>query len=160
MSVAVMVDLADIKERTKTVREYIDGLDKKNHEVFMKMYNGYSLDGTAVDEMKDLIQDLTLVIFSAAWCGDCKRAMPVMLQLEEKLGMDVRVFSDIKTKPLDPNVQWSIPPSPQEMDDWKVKAIPWFEFINKDGNRVAVLIEKPTVKDTLEAEIVYVLKTK
>lgn len=155
-----MVDLADIRERTKTVKEYIDGLDEKNHGAFMKMYNEYSLDDKAVDEMKGLVKDLTIVIFSATWCGDCKRAMPVMLQLEEKLGIDVRVFSDIKTKPLDPNVQWSIPPSPQEMDDWKVKAIPWFEFIDKDGNRVAILIEKPTVKDTLEAEIVHVLKNK
>ena len=41
-----------------------------------------------------------------------------------------------------------------------MKAIPWFEFIDKDGNRVAILIEKPTVKDTLEAEIVHVLKNK
>ncbi len=155
-----MVDLADIGERTKTVKEYIEGLDEKNHDAFMKMYNEYSLDDKAVDEMKGLIKDLTVVVFSAGWCGDCKQAMPVMLQLEEQLGMDVRVFSDIKTKPLDPNVQWSIPPSPQEMDDWEVKAIPWFEFIDKDGNRVAILIEKPTVKDTLEAEIVHVLKNK
>ncbi len=153
-----MVDLNDIRSRTITVKEYIDNLDEKNKDILDGMYKEYNLDTNAVEELKNLTKDLTVVVFSAAWCGDCKRAMPIMLHLEEKIGLDVRVFSGIKTAPLDPNRQWAIPPSPQEIDDWEVKAIPWFEFIDKDGNRVAILIEKPTVKDTLEEEIVHVLQ--
>ncbi|MHA1479984.1 MAG: TlpA family protein disulfide reductase [Candidatus Thorarchaeota archaeon] len=155
-----MVDLNDIRNRTITVKDYITGLDEKSKGIIDGMYNEYNLDTKAVDELKELTNDLTVVVFSAAWCGDCKRAMPVMLHLEEKIGLDVRVFSGIKTAPLDPNRQWAIPPSPHEIDDWEVKAIPWFEFIDKDGNRVAILIEKATVKGTLEEEIVYVLKNK
>lgn len=155
-----MVDLNDIRSRTISVKEYIGGLDGKNKDLLDGMYNEYKLNTEAVDELKDLTKDLTVVVFSAAWCGDCKRAMPVMLHLEEKIGLDVRVFSGIKTAPLDPNRRWAIPPSPQEIDDWEVKAIPWFEFIDKDGNRVAILIEKATVTETLEEEIVHVLKNK
>ncbi len=155
-----MVDLNDIRSRTTTVREYIEILDNKTKDLIEGLYKEYNLDTNAVEELKELTRDLTVVVFSAAWCGDCKRAMPVMLHLEEKIGLDVRVFSGIKTAPLDPNHQWRIPPSPQEIEDWKVTAIPWFEFVDKEGNRVAFLREKQTVKDTLEEEIVHVLKNK
>ena len=111
-------------------------------------------------QLKDYLKDLTLVVFSASWCGDCKRAMPVIMQLEERLGLEVLVFSTVKTAPLDPDRQWAVPPSPPEIDEWGVTAIPWLNFYDTEGNLVGTLIEKPTVKDTLEAEILYVLKNK
>jgi thiol-disulfide isomerase/thioredoxin len=153
-----MVDLNDIRSRTTNVRGYIDELKDKDKEKFLEVYKSYKLDPILVDELKDTLKDLTVVAFSAAWCGDCKRAMPVMLQIEEQLGLEVLVFNSIKTAPLDPNRQWAVPPSPPEINDWGVTAIPWFNFYDADGNLVGTLIEKPTVKDTLEAEILYVLK--
>ncbi len=155
-----MVDLKDIRIRTKSVKEYIDAVDEKNREILMEKYHNYELKTDILDELKETTKDLTVVVMSALWCKDCKNAVPVLLHLEEKIGLEVRMFSGIKTAPLDPNRQWAIPPSPPEVDDWKVKAIPWFEFFDKEGNRIATLIEKPTVKETLEEEILYVLKNK
>jgi hypothetical protein len=86
--------------------------------------------------------------------------MPVMLHLEEKLGLEVLVFGTIKTAPLDPNVKWAVPPSPPETNEWGVTAIPYFFFFKQDGEKVTILIEKPTVKDTLEEEILHVLRNK
>jgi len=155
-----MVDLDDIKSRTTSVRDYIDGLKEQDKEKFLEVYNNYKLDSVVVDDLKDYLRDLTVVVFSAAWCGDCKRAMPVMLQIEEQLGLEVLVFGNIKTAPLDPDRQWAVPPSPPEIDEWGVTAIPWFNFYDADGNLVATIIEKPMVKETLEAEMLHVLKNK
>ncbi len=155
-----MVDLNDIRIRTTSVRDYIDSLKDKDKEKFLEVYNSYKLDADVVDELRDALKDLTLVVFSAAWCGDCKRAMPVMMQIEEQLGLEVLVFSKIKTAPLDPDRQWAVPPSPPEVNEWGVRAIPWFNFYTAEGNLVGTLIEKPTVKETLEAEILHVLKNK
>ena len=155
-----MVDLNDIRSRTTNVRDYIDGLKDKDKEKFLEVYNTYKLNTEAVDELRETLKDLTVVVFSAAWCGDCKRAMPVMQQLEEQLGLEVLVFSKIKTAPLDPDKQWAVPPSPPEVNEWGVTAIPWFNFYTAEGELVGTLIEKPTVKETLEEEILHVLKDK
>ena len=155
-----MVDLDDIRSRTTNVRDYIDSLKDKDKQKFLEVYNNYKLDVDVVDELRDALKDLTVVVFSAAWCGDCKRAMPVMQQLEEQLGLEVLVFSKIKTAPLNPDRQWAMPPSPPEIDEWGVTAIPWFNFYDPAGNLVGTLIEKPTVKETLEAEILHVLRNK
>jgi thiol-disulfide isomerase/thioredoxin len=153
-----MVNFKDIKSRTTNVQGYIDELRDKDRDIIMDTYREYKLDSTVVDELKDVLKDLKVVIFSAAWCGDCKRAMPVMLHLEEKLGLDIMVFSKIKTAPLDPAKQWAVPPSPPEINEWGAKAIPFFVFFDSKGDKVATLTEKQTVKETLEAEILHILK--
>jgi thiol-disulfide isomerase/thioredoxin len=155
-----MVDLNELRSRTTNVRDYIDGLKGKDKEKFLEVYNTYKLKTDVVDKLRETLQELTVVVFSAAWCGDCKRAMPVIQQLEEQLGLEVLVFNKIKTAPLDPDRQWAVPPSPPEVNEWGVTAIPWFNFYDAEGNLVGTLIEKPTVKETLEEEILHVLRNK
>jgi thiol-disulfide isomerase/thioredoxin len=153
-----MVDFEDIRSRTTNIQGYIDELRDKDKDIIIETYNEYNLDSAVVDELRNILEDMIVVAFSAAWCGDCKRAIPVMRHLEEQLGLEVLVFSKIKTAPLDPDKQWAVPPSPPEANDWGVTAIPWFVFFDSDGKNVGTLIEKPTVKDTLEAEILHILK--
>jgi thiol-disulfide isomerase/thioredoxin len=155
-----MVDLNNIRSRTTNVQGYIDELREKDKDDIIDAYNEYKLDIAVVDKLRDILKDLTVVVFSAAWCGDCKRAMPVMLHLEEQLGLEVMVFSKIKTAPLNPDRQWAVPPSPPEVNEWGATAIPYFVFFDSDGNKIATITEKPKVKDTLEAEILHVLKNK
>lgn len=155
-----MLDFNDIRKRTTNVRGYIDALSEKDKEAVMHIYEEYQLNEAALKELRQLTTGLRVVAFSAAWCGDCKRAMPVMLHLEEKLGLDIMVFSGIKTDPLNKDVQWRVPPSPPEINEWGVTAIPWFDFFDAEGKRVGTLIEKPTIMPTLEEEIVHVLKHK
>ncbi|MFX1482595.1 MAG: thioredoxin family protein [Promethearchaeota archaeon] len=155
-----MVDFNDIRSRTKSVHDYIDELKDKDKDIMLETYKEYKLEASVIEELKKIAKDLIVVAFSAAWCGDCKKAMPVMLYLEEELGWEILVFSKIKTAPLDPNRQWAVPPSPPEIDEWGVTAIPWFVFYDSHGNKLGTLVEKPTVKNTIEAEILYILKNK
>ena len=154
-----MIDFEDIRSRATTVREYVEALGDKDKDLVLEAYDEYKMNKKALEELKDIMKGMHVVVFSAPWCGDCKRAMPVMLHLEEMLDIDVMVFGSIKTAPLDPDRQWAVPPSPPEINEWGVKAIPWFVFFDKSGNEVGILIEKPTVKDTLEEEILHVLKS-
>ncbi|MHA2359267.1 MAG: thioredoxin family protein [Candidatus Thorarchaeota archaeon] len=155
-----MVDLNDIRSRTTNARGYLDQLKEKYKDIILDAYKEYELDSGVVDELKDIIKGMTVVVFSAAWCGDCTRAIPVMMHLEEQLDLEVMAFSKIKTAPLDPNRQWAVPPSPPEVNEWGATAIPYFVFFDSGGNKVATITEKPKVKDTLEAEILHVLKNK
>jgi thiol-disulfide isomerase/thioredoxin len=155
-----MIDFEDIRNRTTNIRGYVDALPDKDRDAVMEMYNEYKPIPEVVEELREIMKDLKVVIFSAPWCGDCKRAMPVMLHLEEMIGLDAMVFSEIKTDPLNKDIQWKVPPSPPEIYEWEATAIPWFEFFDSKGNRIGHLREKPTVKDTLEDEILYILKAK
>jgi len=155
-----MIDFEDIRNRTTNIKGYIDTLSEKDKDLVMEAYEEYKPIDEVVDELREIMKELKVVIFSAPWCGDCKRAMPAMLHLEEKIGLDAMVFGEIKTDPLNKNIQWKVPPSPPEINEWGATAIPWFEFFDSEGNRVGSLREKATVKETLEEEILYTLKNK
>ena len=155
-----MIDFEDIRKRTTNIKGYIDALSDKDKDIVMEAYSEYTLNEDVVEELREIMKGLKVVIFSAGWCGDCKRAMPPMLHLEEKIGLDAMVFGTIKSDPLNQEAQWRVPPSPPEINEWGATAIPWFAFFDSDGNKVATLIEKPKVKETLEEEILYILKDK
>ncbi|MGY5874848.1 MAG: thioredoxin family protein [Candidatus Thorarchaeota archaeon] len=153
-----MVDLNDIRSRTTSATVYIDSMDGKEGDMFRDFYDQYKLNMTVVDDLREFVKDITIVVMSAKWCGDCKFAIPVLKHLEEEIGLEVLSFANIKTAPLDPDHQWKIPPSPQEMEDWNIIAIPWIVIFSKEGKEMGTIIEKPTVKPTLEEEILHVLK--
>ncbi len=153
-----MIDFEDIRKRTTNIKGYIDALSDKDKDLVMDVYEEYTMNEDVVEELREIMKGLKVVIFSAPWCGDCKRAMPPMLHLEEKIGLDAMVFGEIKSDPLNKEAQWRVPPSPPEINEWGATAIPWFEFFDSEGNKVGTLIEKPKVKETLEEEILHILK--
>lgn len=153
-----MTDLNDIRSRTKSASEYVRGLNDKWGEYQLQRFENYRLDQAVVEELKKYVDGVTIVVIGASWCKDCREAIPVLMRLEEEIGLEVRVFSTVKTAPLDPDNKWAIPPTPPEAKEWEMKAIPWIEIFRKDGTRIGTIIEKQTVKPTLEAEILYVIK--
>ncbi len=153
-----MTDLDDIRARTISASEYILGLNDKWGEYQRQRYENYQLDPKVVEELKEYVDDIVIVVIGASWCKDCREAIPVLMRLEKELGLEVRVFSKVKTAPLDPENKWAIPPSPPEAKLWNIRAIPWIEIFRKDGTRIGTIIEKPTIMPTLEAEILHVVK--
>ena len=152
-----MVDLGSIRSRTVTASEYIQSLADSDKQGFLDVYEDYQLDMGAVEALRVFVKDITIVVFSASWCKDCRHSLPIFAHLEDKMGLDVRVFGAVKTAPLDPKHKWAIPPSPPEIEEWKVTAIPWIEIFDKQGKKVGTIIEKPTVTDSIEEELIHVL---
>ncbi|MHA1770406.1 MAG: thioredoxin family protein [Candidatus Thorarchaeota archaeon] len=151
------IDLDNLRARGMSVREYFDKLSGTAKDEMVEKYKAYQLDEQALEKLKEY-PDIACVVFSASWCIDCKNALPVFRHLEERLGMEFIVFGSVKTDPLNPERKWASPPSPPEINDWGAKAIPWIVIFDKDGNEIGTIIEKPHVKDTLEAEILYHLE--
>ncbi|MCF2137715.1 MAG: thioredoxin family protein [Candidatus Thorarchaeota archaeon] len=152
------IDLDDLRTRSMSVREYFDTLSGKAKDEIVEKYEAYRLDGSVLEKLKEY-PDIACVVFSAAWCIDCKNALPVFRHLEEQLGMEFIVFGSVKTDPLNPDKKWASPPSPPEINEWDANAIPWIVIFDKNGNEIGTIIEKPHVKDTLEAEILYHLES-
>ncbi len=138
-----------------TVAEYFESVTGKDKDVMMDKYQQYRLKGDVLQQLKDLAGSVVCVVFSAAWCKDCKNALPMLRHLEERAGLEVRVFGNIKTAPLDPERRWKVPPSPPEMEEWNITHIPWIVLFDRDGNEIGTIIEKPEVRETLEEEILY-----
>lgn len=155
-----MVDLDDIRSRTVTAKEYIENMEGKQQDLFLEKYEEYTLDSDATENLAEISDDYTFVVMSAAWCVDCREMVPPFAKLEEKANLDVRVFGGIKADPLNKDRQWRIPPSPPEIEEWNVTAIPWVTIFDKSGNKQGTIKEKPQHEETVEAEILHVLRHK
>ena len=93
------------------------------------------------------------MVFSAEWCKDCAKNVPVLWLISEFTGLEVRVFGHIKTDPLNPKARWRIPPSPPEVITFDVKKTPWILIINKEGREIGKIIENPKYTGSVEEEI-------
>jgi thiol-disulfide isomerase/thioredoxin len=153
-----MTDLDNIRARSQTAKEYISNLEDKWKESQLEEYRNYSLDNEAVSKLREYADKITIVSIGASWCKDCRKAIPVLMKLEEELGLDIRVFGSVKSAPLDPDQQWAVPPSPPEVDEWSVTAIPWIVIFDKEGNKIGTIIEKPKYQKTLEAELLHLIE--
>ncbi|MDO8055416.1 MAG: hypothetical protein Q6361_01005, partial [Candidatus Hermodarchaeota archaeon] len=63
-----------------------------------------------------------------------------------------------KTDPLNPNRQWAVPPSPPEVDTLGIKAIPTILLYTPAGQEIGRIIENPSMKPTLEEELLCLIE--
>ncbi len=101
---------------------------------------------------------MVIVVFSAEWCKDCAANVPVLALLAEKTGVKVRVFGGLKTDPLNPKERWRIPPSPPEVKTFNVQKTPHIIMFDKQGKQLGTIIENPKPENTLEEEILHIMK--
>lgn len=66
-------------------------------------------------------QELTLVDFFATWCAPCKMMHPILEQLKEKLGDNIRVL------------KIDVDKNPQLSENYRIMSIPTM-MLFKDGN--------------------------
>ena len=98
-----------------------------------------------------------VVVFSAEWCKDCVKNVPVLCLISEFTGLEVRVFGHIKTDPLNPKIRWKIPPSPPEVKTFDVKKIPWILIFDKKAKEIGKIIENPKYTPSVEEELLYLI---
>ena len=125
----------------------------------MERYNGYKLDEEIVIKLKCHSDKYKIYAFSAEWCPDCYRNIPVLAQIQEETGIKVRIFGHLMRDAENPNKRWRIPPSPAEVDLFDVVKIPSMYVFDKDGNKVGEVIENPPEGKTLEAAILDILES-
>ena len=119
----------------------------------------YTLDEDAVEAIRDHAGKVAVVAFSAEWCPDCHRNIPVLCLLSEATGMEVRVFGHLMREAKNLEEMWRIPPSPPEVKVFNVVKIPLILVLNEHGEKVGEIVENPPEGQTLEEALLEILKT-
>jgi thiol-disulfide isomerase/thioredoxin len=152
-------DLSDIRKKTVTASQYIEGLEQPFKEKFLAKKRTYKLRPETANALKDFAGKFVIVVFSAAWCKDCAEIVPVLSLMERAAGLEVRVFGGLKKDPLSHVCKWRIPPSPPEVLTFQVNKIPLVVMVDSRGAELGRIVESPKRWPTLEQEIYEIIKS-
>lgn len=152
------VDLSKIKEKTLAADEYIESPDAPFRENFLKRKQTYQLDEEAKNHLHSIANNFMVVAFSAGWCKDCATHISVLALLSESTGLEVRVFGGIKKDLLRRTGKWRIPPSPPEVETFKIDKLPTMIVFDRQGIEVGRIVENPKQMPILEQELLAIMK--
>ena len=152
------MNLEDLMEKTVSVKDYITNMEDPFKARFLKRMKTYVLKEEVVEKLKAHADRIFVLVFSAKWCPDCSNNVPILALLSEKVGLKVRVFGGIMKDPLNPKEKWKIPPSPPEVKEFKVERIPHIVIFKTNGQELGKIIENPNPNNTLEEEILQLVK--
>lgn len=150
-----MYDLEEIRASSVPVLEYVEDCREKAPGLH-EQYETYVLDEEAVTKIRCHAGRVMVVVFSAEWCPDCHRNVPILALVSRETGLEVRVFGHLMRDAK--RTGWRIPPSPPEVDDFKVVKIPHIAILDMYGEVVGEIIENPPEGKTLEQALLDVLE--
>ena len=150
-------DLSKIRENSEAVHDYVSA-PSKTGDAFDKRRAEYKLDPVVVEELKKRVKDYSVVAFSAEWCPDCMRNVPVLNLISEATGLEVRVFGHMMRDAKSNTKRWAIPPCAPEVEEFGVIKIPLIVVLNKAGEKVSEVVENPPPGKTLEQALLDIMK--
>ncbi len=153
-----MYDIEKLVQNSEDVKHYIESSREKAPQ-FMERYMEYTLEREMVMKINCHSDKYIVFAFSAEWCPDCYRNIPVLAKLQEVTGLEARIFGHLMWDAKSSTKRWRIPPSPAEVDEYDVIKIPSMYILDKQGQKVGEIIENPPPGMTLEAAILAVLES-
>ncbi|MGD2142100.1 MAG: thioredoxin family protein [Candidatus Bathyarchaeota archaeon] len=154
-----MFDLDKLKGSSQPVDEYLSSSSQEEPS-FAVCSMEYRLDLDVAERLKRYAREVVIFAFSAEWCPDCQKIIPVLGLISEATGIEVRIFGHLMRDPMKPRGFWKIPPSPIEVEEFQVRKIPTIIVIDSSrGIKVGEIIEKPPEGKTLEETLLYILET-
>jgi thiol:disulfide interchange protein len=150
------VNLAENKNKTVNVSDYINNLENSFREKFLTRKETYRLKQEIINRLERFAKNYVIVAFSAEWCKDCTVNIPILALVSEATGLEVRVFGGLKKDPLSKTRKWRVPPSPPEVETFGVEKIPLIIVFDMKGNEVGRIVENPK-EPTLEEELLKVI---
>ncbi len=151
-----MYDLNNLRENSESISEYIL-TSSKDVPGFKENAAKYEPDKEVISKLKRYKGDIVVFVFSAEWCPDCQRHIPVLGLIAESTGIEVNVFGHLMRDPKRPKGYWQIPPSPPEAEDFAVRKIPSIVVLDNGGKKVGDIIENPPEGKTLEKALLDIL---
>ena len=155
--ITLKCDLGRIRKRSEGVHEYVSAPSKAK-DAFDKRRAEYELDAAVTKELKKKAKNYVTLVFSAEWCPDCMRNVPVLDMLAEATGLEVRAFGHIMRDAKSNTRKWAVPPSPPEVDEFNVPKIPLIVVLKKDGEKAGEIVENPPPGKTLEQALLDIMQ--
>jgi len=152
-----MYEVAELRKRSEAILEYLEK-SKEKTDRFMERFHGYKLDHETADKIRRHAGEALIIVFSAEWCPDCHRNVPVLGLIHEATGLEVRVFGHLMRDAKSSTRKWAVPPSPAEVDKFNVAKIPYIVALSKKGEKLGEIIENPPQGKTLEQALLEILE--
>jgi thiol-disulfide isomerase/thioredoxin len=152
----IKYDLARLRNRSEAVHDYINSPSQAK-ETFALRRSEYKLDQNVIRDMKKIAKSYSVFVFSAEWCPDCQRNVPVLDLIADATSLEVRVFGHIMRDTKSREKKWAIPPSPIEVNEFGVVKIPHVVVFNREGKRVGEIIENPPINKSLEKALLDIM---
>jgi len=152
-----MHDLERLRRNSEPVAGYIESVGKERPE-FKRRLREYRLDRGVAEGLRAHAGKGVAFVFSASWCPDCHRNVPVLGLISEATGIEVRVFGGLMRDSKNSSEIWRIPPSPREVKDFDVRKIPLIVVLSREGEKLGEIVENPPPGKTLEEAVLEILK--
>lgn len=154
----LMAMLNDVQSDAPNCSEYMDSMSLTYKGGFFRQKNEYKLNITAIEKLAKLLEDYRIVIVFADWCGDARRAVPVMSLIETETGQKISALGGMKKPPYGSDKYWAVPPSPVEVDIFKITSSPTILIFNKQGEEVGRIKTRQKMTSSIEQEIVKIIE--
>lgn len=153
-----MPNLSDVNADAPSCNDAIDNIMPAYRGGFIRQRDEYKLKEEAVAKLKELSNDYTIVILFADWCGDSRRALPVLALLEKEIDIHIYALGGMTKPPYGSGKLWAVPPSPAEVDTFEVTSSPTIIIFNKEGNEIGRIKTHPKMAPTIEEEIAKIIE--
>ncbi len=153
-----MPTLSDVQSDAPSCADAIETIEPAYRGGFIRQRDEYKLNKDATEKLKQLLDEYTVVILFANWCGDSRRALPVLALLEKEIGTPFRALGGMTKPPYGSDKFWAVPPSPAEVDLFGITSSPTILIFDKDGNEVGRIKTRAKMTPTLEEEIVKLIE--
>ena len=150
--------LNDVKSEFTTCEHYIEAMPPSFKGGWLRQAEDYQLDDEAIEKLKSYVDDYELVVFFANWCGDSRRAVPVLMLLEKEIGLRINALGGMTKPPRGSSVHWAIPPSPEEVDTFGITSSPTVIVFKKSGEEIGRMKTRPKMTRKVETEILKIIE--
>jgi len=149
--------LERLRRKSEAIADYLSRASEMA-PAFALQFEEYDLDGEIIEELKEYVDEVVVILFSAEWCPDCFRNVPILGLVAESTGIEVRVFGHLMRNTENPNEIWRIPPSPVEVNKFNVTKIPLIIVLTKNGEKIGEIVENPSEGISLEKALLDIFK--
>lgn len=154
-----MPALSDVSEDYPSCEDYINEMNPMYKSRWLDEFSRYRINEETVARLREIIDEYELVVLFADWCGDARRAIPVLVHLEKTLSIKVRALGGMTKPGFRSDKFWAVPPSPLEVDTFDIRSSPTVIIFRKDsGEEVGRIKTKPKMTPTLEEEILKIIQ--
>lgn len=154
-----MPSLEDVRTDAPSSSDAIESLSLMHKGGFKRQRKDYKLNQEAVDRIKTFTEEgYTIVSLFADWCGDARRAIPVLALLEKEIGKDIFCLGGMTKPPYGSNKNWAVPPSPLEVDAFEVTSSPTILVFDPEGKEIGRIKTRQKMTPSIEEEIVKIIE--